>query len=157
MHAIPIRRAAMPRGLVAVVALLLCAAAGAADPTGSAPQEPPQETALDLSGVAPHAGPAGGGAVVPSDTFAPPGPGQPQVVELDADALFAALVNHTVRHHPAISFAFCILRMGGARRASGCVAGSRGGASRRGCTHSGVRVTLRHRMCIATADYTPSI
>jgi hypothetical protein len=110
MHATPTRRAAMPRGLVAVVSLLLCAAAaGAADPAGSAPQETPQATALDLSGVAPNAGPAGGGgAAVASDTFAPPGVGQPQVVELDADALFAALVNHTVR-----ILHLCILRMGG--------------------------------------------
>lgn len=62
------------------------------------------ETALDLTGASPHSlgadGAVDGGALRAS--FTRPQPGEPQVVDLDADALFAALVNHTVRRRREI-------------------------------------------------------
>lgn len=76
--------------LAATLLTLVVGAAAASDAVGA-------RTALDLAGVVPR-----DDAVDPESTaserFVPPAPDDPaQVVQLDANALFAALVNHTVR------------------------------------------------------------
>jgi hypothetical protein len=76
--------------LAATLLTLVFGAAAASDAVGA-------RTALDLAGVVPR-----DDAVDPESTsserFVPPAPDDPaQVVQLDANALFAALVNHTVR------------------------------------------------------------
>ena len=76
--------------LAATILTLVIGAAAASDVVGA-------RTALDLAGVV-----ARDDAVDPESTaserFVPPAPDDPaQVVQLDANALFAALVNHTVR------------------------------------------------------------
>ena len=76
--------------LAATILTLVIGAAAASDVVGT-------RTALDLAGVV-----ARDDAVDPESTaserFVPPAPDDPaQVVQLDANALFAALVNHTVR------------------------------------------------------------
>ena len=82
--------------LAATILTLVIGAAAASDVVGA-------RTALDLAGVV-----ARDDAVDPESTaserFVPPAPDDPaQVVQLDANALFAALVNHTVRRVHSLS------------------------------------------------------
>ena len=94
---IPPLRLFLPLLLVAIAGAN--AAASASSPSNEGVQHPTQaETALDLTGVSPHNLEDGDpGAAAFKETFTPPQQGEPRVMDLNAEALFAALVNHTVR------------------------------------------------------------